>query len=176
MLRICVSRRAFSFMTNSSCSRTCSVRNSTHPLKGVLQFQSLSTSLLLKLIDTIVERFHFEFLLHQSRSRLSEQVISISLKKKDFATFAGLASLKTDSIPLTTSTGCSLSPILSDVRAMPQVSRCRRSSDFEMNLTSNLIFQSDKFCDRSALSIESWVEDENDWLCGLENLSSISGI
>ena len=49
---------------------------------GVLQFQSLSMSLLLKLIDTIVKRFHFLFLLHKFRSRLSKQVISFSIKKR----------------------------------------------------------------------------------------------
>ena len=49
---------------------------------GILQIHSLSISLLLKLINTIVKRFRFVFLLHQFRSRLSKQVISISFKKR----------------------------------------------------------------------------------------------
>ena len=86
---------------------------------------------------------------------------------------------------------------------MPHVSLCRWNSDFAMNLTANLLFQSDKFVIvphlllapantvvkpaehefvrrpsllLEAFSIESWVEDNNDWLKGKENLSSISGI
>ena len=49
---------------------------------GVLQFQSLSLSLLLKFINTSVKRFHFVCLLHEFRSRFSKQMISVSIKKR----------------------------------------------------------------------------------------------
>ena len=49
---------------------------------GVLQFQSLSISLSLKLIDTIVKRFHFVFLIQKFSSRLSKQMISVTIKKR----------------------------------------------------------------------------------------------
>ena len=61
-------------------------------IMDVLQFQSLSMSLLLDLIDTIVKRFHFVFLLHEFKSRFSKQVISVP-SRRDFATFAGLENL-----------------------------------------------------------------------------------
>ena len=49
---------------------------------GVLQFQSLSTSLQLKFIDASVKTFHFVFLLHEFRSCSSKQKISVSIKKR----------------------------------------------------------------------------------------------
>ena len=49
---------------------------------GVLQFQSLSRSLLLKLIDTIVKRFHLVFLLHKFRPCVIKQMILVTIKKR----------------------------------------------------------------------------------------------
>ena len=49
---------------------------------GVLQFRSLSMSLLLKFPDASVRRFHFVLLLHEFRSRFSKQVIAITIKKR----------------------------------------------------------------------------------------------
>ena len=49
---------------------------------GVLQFQSLSKSLLLKLIDTTVKRFHLMFLLHNFRPFLMKQMIFVPIKKR----------------------------------------------------------------------------------------------
>ena len=49
---------------------------------GILQFQPLSTSLLLKFTNESVKRFHFVFLLHEFRSRCSKQVISVPMKKR----------------------------------------------------------------------------------------------
>ena len=49
---------------------------------GVLQFQSLSISLLLKFTNANVQRFHFVFLLHEFRSCFSRQMISVSNKKR----------------------------------------------------------------------------------------------
>ena len=78
-----------------------------------------------------------------------ESKSSLFPSRRDFAKFAGLASIKTDSLLLKTLADCSLLknrlvPILSDVRPLPQVSLCRWSSDFEIILTANLLFQSDK--------------------------------
>ena len=82
ILLIRVSRSASSFIDHSACGRTCSLQDSTYPWWGVLQFQSLSTSLLLKLTNASVKRFHFVFLLHEFRSRFSKQMISVSSKKR----------------------------------------------------------------------------------------------
>ena len=90
------------------------------------------------------------FLLHQFRSRLSKQVISISFKKRfcnirwvGISENRFVSSQKLQQVALFLK--IRLVPIFSDVRALPQVSLCRRSSDLEMNLTSNLLFQRSKF-------------------------------
>ena len=49
---------------------------------GVLQFQPLSISLLLKFNNASVKRFHFVFLLHEFRTRFSKQMIFVSIKKR----------------------------------------------------------------------------------------------
>ena len=48
----------------------------------VLQFQSFSMSLLLKLTDAIIERINMVFLLHNFRSCLTEQMIFVTFKKR----------------------------------------------------------------------------------------------
>ena len=58
-LLIWVSRSAFSFMTNSSWSRNMLFSRLYVSEMGDLQFQSLSTSLLLKFTNASVKRFHF---------------------------------------------------------------------------------------------------------------------
>ena len=62
---------------------------------GVLQFLSLSISLLLKLVDTNVRRSHLMFLLHEFRPCLMKQMIFVSIAS-GFPTFAGSANLKTE--------------------------------------------------------------------------------
>ena len=47
---------------------------------GVLQFQSLSKSLLLKFTDTIINRFNLVFLLHLFRPCLTEQMNFIAIQ------------------------------------------------------------------------------------------------
>ena len=49
---------------------------------GVLQFQSLSISLLLKLIDTTVKRFHLMFMHHNFRHCMIKQMIFVRIKKR----------------------------------------------------------------------------------------------
>ena len=112
----------------------------------VLQIQSLSISLLLKLIDTIVKRFHFVFLLRQFRYRLGKQEISLRFCNIRWLSISSIDSLSFNiHQQVALFLKVRLVPIISYVKAMPQVSLCRRSSDFEMNLTSNLLFQSDEF-------------------------------
>ena len=82
MLLVRVSRSAFSVITNSSCGRTCSLRDSTYPQWGVLQIQPQRLSLPLKFTDASVRRINFTFLLHEFKSRFSKHVISITLKKR----------------------------------------------------------------------------------------------
>ena len=196
IFRICVSRSAFS----SSCSPNLFSSRFNISVMGVLQIQSLSTGFLLKITSTIVERFHF-LLLHQFSSCLSKQVISISFKKR-FCNIRWVSISKNRFIRTQNISKVALFlkirhvPIFFDVRAMPQVSLYRWSADFEMILTANILFQSDKFvivpalasrsgryrgeasrsriCSSSKsaswgvarLSIESWIEDNNDWLWG----------
>ena len=49
---------------------------------SVLQFQYLSISLLLKLIDTAIERSNLMLLSHEFRSCLTGQVIFVAFKKR----------------------------------------------------------------------------------------------
>ena len=49
---------------------------------SILQFQSLSVSLLLKLTGTAIERSNLVFLFHKFRSCVTEQVIFITYKKR----------------------------------------------------------------------------------------------
>ena len=60
---------------------------------GVLQSQSLRISLLLKLIDTIVKRFHLMLLLLKFRPCLIKQMILVSIKKR-YSNISGSANLK----------------------------------------------------------------------------------
>ena len=109
--------------------------------------------MLLKLISTIVKRFHFVFLLHQFRSRLSRPNDLYFHQEEISATFAGLEDLKFDPLLPETSTGCSVSLSLGKcvlIRPTLTCKQCYRFpnatqiSDLEMNWTSSFLFQSDK--------------------------------
>ena len=74
---------------------------------------------------------------------------SLFPSRRDLATFAGLASLKIDSLPLKTSTSCSLLENSSWFNLLWCENKATGSpvpfSDLAMNWTSRLLFQSDNF-------------------------------
>ena len=93
---------------------------------GVLQFQSLSVSLLPKFLNTTVERSHLMSLLHKFKPCLIEQMILVSIKKR---------------FPNT-------SPVskFEDIVAWEHCIRFPlKLRSLETNLSSNFLFLSDKF-------------------------------
>ena len=100
--------KSFFFMTNSLCDRTCSRRDSTYPWWAFFQSNrwawACCWSSLMKLLrdSTLCSCFISSALDWVSKW-------SLFPSGTDFATFPGLASLKTESFPLKTSAGCSLS-------------------------------------------------------------------
>ena len=72
IFRIWVSPITFSFKDHSSCGRDCSVRDSIYPWWASSNSCLSSISLLLKLTETIIERFNLKFLLHLVRSCLTK--------------------------------------------------------------------------------------------------------
>ena len=114
---------------------------------GILQLHSLSISSLLKFINASVKRFHFVLLLHEFRSRFSEQVICIPIEKR----FSNTCRVREseERFVVVMSSGqirpcrkmCLVSTD-SGLKTLRQVSLFL--SDLEMNWTSSLLVPSDK--------------------------------